>query len=250
MVARDRRRDDAETTERGIRSCPVNHVDLVEDVVLGLVVAWTTVAALYVGWRTGRVMRRRTPGWDPGGAIEASDAGSPDAGAVSVGEWNRRLAAEQARSVRHGTPATIVAIRADSTTGPRAAPESATKEARRRPAEMVGRWLRTSDAVYVTGDGTVRILLVEATEVDARRFVARISSELGAADAGTPGMVAAWAAIAPGRDLRAAERLAVARLRGATSGWLRSLAVHRTTGGPVEPVDLDADASETGPSAG
>ena len=83
-------------------------------------------------------------------------------------------------------------------------------------------------------------MLIELTESGASRFVDRISAELADAP-GVDGkdIVAAWAAMAPGRDLRAADRLAVARLRGATSGWLRSLAVHRT-------ADLTPDGADLG----
>jgi hypothetical protein len=96
-------------------------------------------------------------------------------------------------------------------------------------AEAIAARSRASDIVRVTDDGIIRILLVETPENGAHVFVDRISEALAAEpSADGQDVVAAWASIAPSRDLAAADRLAVARLRGATSGWLRSLAVRRT----------------------
>ena len=93
----------------------MNHFDLLEDVVLGLVVAWTTVAALYVGWRTGRAARRRAAA-----AVRETQRSPMDSNEstmrapvlpVPISDWSRRLAAEEARCTRHGSSAAVVAIR-------------------------------------------------------------------------------------------------------------------------------------------
>jgi len=241
--------------ERGIRSCPVNHVDLLEDVVLGMVVAWTTVAALYVGWRAGRLPIRRLP-FDNGGDTPGRDVVEPDNDAHAVGvvpaaDWSRRLSVEHARSARHGSSATVVAIRTGQPgRRDRQRGESATDVGAVATVALARR-SRASDTVCLTHDGTIRILLIETTEAGARRFVDRITPELAAEPDAGGDIVAAWAAIAPGRDLRAADRLADARLRGATSGWLRSLAVRRTTAVTLEGAGLDGpdlDGGSTDPS--
>ncbi len=230
----------------------MEHKDLLEDLILAVLVASTTVGTLYVGWRAGRAARRRMDPDRPAAERE------PDFEAlVSDGEgrrepfvaWRRRLTAEGARSARHGSPATVVALRVGPSRGPLG---RRLVQNRRRTAgvtEGVARRSRASDVIRVTDDGTVRILLVETTEEAAHVYVDRVSEAIrteGWVERGD--LVAAWAAIAPGRDLAAADRLAVARLRGATNGWLRSLAVHRTEIGSTLPlIELPAEGDEPRP---
>src|SRR6476659_6054370 len=102
-------------TERGIRSEPVNHVDLLEDVILAMAVSLTTVVALYAGWRAGLARR-----WAPGARDDRvepelhTEERGPDAlRPVGFDGWSQRLAVEQARCARHGSSATVVAIRVD-----------------------------------------------------------------------------------------------------------------------------------------
>lgn len=231
----------------------MNNADLLEDVVLALVVAWMTVAALYVGWRTGRAPRRRLPGGarDGRSAVDALEA-RHDAGAglpAGQNDWERRLEAEETRCTRYGSPAAVVAIRLGQrheSRGPRTTPAVPASSG---AAAALARHARASDVVSITEDGTIRTLLVETTDAGARRFVDRISGDLATApDMGGIDIVCAWAATAPDRDLRAADRLAAARLRGATSGWLRSLAVRRTTHVTLDGEDLDQGSRDPRPS--
>ncbi len=228
----------------------MNHLDLLEDVILGMVVALTTVAALYAGWRAGIARRRPPIARDDGIQRDGLRAGREAAAHSPMGsdDWSQRLAAEQARCARHGSTATVVAIRVDEPRGADGRDGGAGVEAATGTVAAMTRRARASDSICVASDGTIRVLLVETSEVDARRFVDRISAELSIEPNARGNIVAAWAAIAPGRNLRAAERLAVARLRGAASGWLRSLAVHRVGEPAPDVADLDggsADARRT-----
>jgi hypothetical protein len=232
----------------------VEHSDLAEDVWLAVLVATTTIATLYVGWyvgwRAGRGPRQRaTDGSgraDPADPDRLQEAGP---GRESIGAWSQRLVAEQARSTRHGGRSTVVALRIGTPSGPlrrRALPD-VTRSV--EMARFVAGQSRASDVVRATSDGLIRILLVETTEDGARAYIDRLSGGLATdRDTDGPEIVAAWASMAPSRDLSAANRLAVARLRGATSGWLRSLAVHRTDPGAEAPPvgELDGRVARPG----
>ncbi len=224
----------------------MEHNDLLEDVILAVLVASTTVGTLYIGWRAGRAALRRV---DP--ARHAGDGDTDADGTVAERDgrrepftaWRRRLVSEQARSVRHGAPATVIALRLGGTRGPLG---RRVQEERRRTANLadgVARRSRASDVIRVTQDGIIRILLVETTEQAAYAYMDRISEALrteGWTERGD--VIAAWASMAPSRDLAAADRLALARLRGATSGWLRSLAVHRTDSGAPSAEGIEQEA--------
>lgn len=221
----------------------MEHNDVLEDALLAVLVATTTVVTLYVGWRAGGAARR--PGGGP--RQRRLDAPAAETAAVAaeddprrrepLGTWTRRLVSEQARSARNGAPATVVALRLGEDRGPLG--RRVESELRRTVgiADSIAARCRASDVVRVTDDGIIRILLVETPEDGAQSFVDRISPGLaGEPGAGGREVVAAWASIAASRHLPAADRLAIARLRGATGGWLRSLAVRRTA-----EVDLATD---------
>jgi hypothetical protein len=226
----------------------VEHKDLFEDVLLAIVVATATVATLFVGWEAGRARRRSRDRDQPAGdpVPEAGGPVGPGFRREPIGSWTRRLAAEQARAARHGGSATVVVMDHGTTHG--ALGRRVTPELSRivGVADVVARQTRASDYVRVTDDGIIRILLVETNEAGAQVFVDRISARL-AADADTSqDLVTAWASVPSGRDLSAADRLAVARLRGATSGWLRSRSVRRPIGAPalaVAAVEIDTDVA-------
>jgi hypothetical protein len=227
----------------------VSHVDLLEDVVLAMVVAWTTIAALYAGWRAGLTRRRSTVAKADGNFFP-TERRVDVLGPVPFDDWTQRLTAEQARCARHGSSATVVALRVDERRGAAGQGHDRSVQDPAATATALTRRTRASDTICVRRDGSIRVLLVETTEIGARRFVDRISAELSTESQVSGNIVAAWAAVAPGRNLRAAERLAVARLRGAASGWLRSLAVHRT--GEVAPdaedLDLEGGSADAGRS--
>ena len=225
----------------------MEHIDLFEDVALAVLVASTTVATLDVRWRSGRGMRRWSKaapvtnrlgnaGPDP---TDATDHAGQDARRESIAAWVRRLVSEQARCIRHNAPATVAALRVGTPLG---------ALRRRSPVEIhrnveiataLAASSRASDVVRVTDDGIIRILLVETSEDGARAYVDRISTTLATnGDVRGQDVVAAWASIRPTRDLQTADRLAVARLRGASGGWLRSLAVRHAPEAESEDVDL------------
>ena len=219
----------------------VEHNDLLEDVILAALVASTTVVTLYVGWRAGRAARKRerVRGADGAPSVEPAPIGDePAFRRESMVAWSRRLAGEQARSARHGSPASVVALRFGHARGPLS--RRSEDELRRATAgaDLLVERTRASDVVHVTGDGVIRVLLVDATDDGAHRFVDRVSDLLRAdPSSGGREVVATWASIAPSRDLFAADRLAAARLRGAAGGWLRSLAVHRAGDDAMVPTE-------------
>ena len=222
----------------------MEHNDLLEDVILTALVASTTVVTLYVGWRAGRAARKR----ERVRRVDAAPGESPSESDASAFRrepmiaWSRRLAGEQARRARHGSPASVVALRFGHARGPLA--RRSEDELRRASAgaDFLIERTRASDVVHLTGDGVIRVLLVDATDEGAQRFVDRVSVLLRAdPSCGGRGVVATWASIAPTRDLFAADRLAVARLRGAAGGWLRSLAVHRAGDDAIVPTGPAGD---------
>jgi hypothetical protein len=94
----------------------------------------------------------------------------------------------------------------------------------------------------------IRILLVETGEEGARAYVDRLSTVLMASpDIGDRNIVTAWASVHATRDLATADRLAVARLRGASGGWLRSLAVRRGRDGAAGRPVLSAERAPSEP---
>jgi hypothetical protein len=217
----------------------VEHIDLLEDVALAVFVASTTVATLDVRWRSGR--GRRSPssesavptGTEAGaGGSDQAEAGRGELTRESTATWLRRLANEQARWIRHGTPASVVVLcasRAPGALGRRSTIEIGRSIA---IANDIADRSRASDTVRVTDDGMIRILLVETGEEGTRSYVDRMSTVFAASPAiGDQNVVSAWASVHATRDLATADRLAVARLRGASGGWLRSLAVRRGSDG-------------------
>jgi hypothetical protein len=235
----------------------VEHIDLFEDVALAVLVASTTVATLDVSWRSGRgarwwakVASARDASSNGRAGSDALDTNGQDARREPVAVWIRRLVSEQARCVRHNAPATVAALRVGTPVG--ALRRRSTEEIRRNleiATDLAAR-SRASDVIRVTDDGIIRILLIETPEDGARSYVDRISSALAAnGDVAGKDVVAAWASIRPTRDLQTADRLAVARLRGASGGWLRSLAVRHGTDGEGEGshlISADRPAESSG----
>jgi hypothetical protein len=144
--------------------------------------------------------------------------------------WFLRVRAEQARHQRYGRTATAVAIHLG---GPKGA--LARRAARRRAQDLllarrIEGALRSTDLVRAGNDGIVRVLLTETDENGGGACIRRLAEHVPAwgAEVGIASrLTAGWATTQTGRDLWAANRLAVARLRGIQAGWLRSGAVHR-----------------------
>ena len=82
---------------------PVNHLDLLEDVVLGMVVALTTVAALYAGWRAGIARRRPPIARDDG--IQRGPL-PEDRGPVPTAQWDSTTGVSASQRSKRGAPAT------------------------------------------------------------------------------------------------------------------------------------------------
>jgi len=151
--------------------------------------------------------------------------------AAAITDWSDRIRTETARCQRYGRPAAIVAMRLDGL-------EAIVSEA----GSAVGAWLcrvsartvqelaRDSDLVQSDGLGSFRALLVETDETGARTYVER-SSRLLVPWPDDPRaavrLIAGWAGTCGQPDLGAADRLAQARLEGASGGWIQSVAVWR-----------------------
>ena len=198
-----------------------------------VLVALTGLAAhAVVRWRGGMAVGRQglmsawnqTAGRGGGNSVTSTEAA-----------WFIRLGVEQRRHQRYGRTATIVAMHLGGATG------ALGRRAARRRAQDVWRAgrieaaLRSTDIVRAGSDGIVRILLTETDEDGGDACVRRLADrlpgwgeEVGAASQ----LAAAWAATRTGRDLWAANRLAIARLRGVQAGWLRSGSVHVDGDGP------------------
>jgi hypothetical protein len=234
----------------------VESIDLLEDVAIAVLVASTAVATLDFRWRS----RRRNDGGLRQGSIAKGGFethSGPDHGLESIraeavresmATWVRRLATEQARWVRHKTPASVVVVRVGDPQG--ALGRRASTEMSRNieiARHLAGR-SRASDTVRVTDDGMIRVLLTATTEDGAHSYADRISKALPSGHPiGEGSVVAAWASVRPTRDLPTADRLAVARLRGASGGWLRSLAVRRGNDTATARPPSPASAGSGGP---
>ena len=199
------------------------------------------------------VLRRTTPSPVQGLLIGRSQPGGRAGGDTitsTEAAWFVRLRVEQRRHQRHGRTATIVAMHLGGPTG-----ALARRAARRRSqdvwrARRIEGALRSTDIVRAGSDGIVRILLTETDESGGDACVHRLAKHLpswGAEVGATTSITAAWAATRTGRDLCAANRLAIARLRGAQAGWLRSGAVHLDGDGPFSRLTAAAHIREPGP---
>ena len=200
--------------------------------ILVLVALAGLAAHATVRWRSGMAGGRQglLGAWNqPSGRIGGDNVTSTEAA------WFLRLRVEQRRHQRYGRTATIVAMHLGGPTGAlgrRAARRRAQDIWRARRIEAA---LRSTDIVRAGSDGIVRILLTETDEEGGDACVRRLADRLPgwAAEVGAAAhLSAAWAATRTGRDLWAANRLAIARLRGVQAGWLRSGSVHLDGDGP------------------
>jgi hypothetical protein len=204
---------------------------------LGLIQILALVALAGLGAHAAVLRRTGSP---PGQGLLVS-RGQPGAraGADTItsteAAWFLRLRVEQRRHQRYGRTATIVAMHLGGPTGAlgrRAARRRTQDVWRARRIEGV---LRSTDVVRAGSDGIIRVLLTETDEAGGDACVHRLAERLpgwGAEVGATSHLTAAWAATRTGRDLWAANRLAIARLRGVQAGWLRSGAVHLDGDGP------------------
>jgi hypothetical protein len=199
------------------------------------------------------VLRRTGSSPRPGLLVIGNQHGgraSGDTVTSTEAAWFVRLRIEQRRHQRYGRTATIVAMHLGGPTGAlgRRAARRRTQDVWR--ARRIESALRSTDIVRAGSDGIVRILLAETDEAGGDACVHRLAERLpgwGAEVGATTGLTAAWAATRIGRDLCAANRLAIARLRGAQAGWLRSGAVHLGVG-EISRVAAAAHAPEIAPT--
>jgi hypothetical protein len=142
--------------------------------------------------------------------------------------WAHRIRAESARRQEDGWTAAVVAIRIDGLDG--VAPDVRNRIDRAAAASV--RAVAPNPVLVHDDDrGTFRVLLLETDERGARAYVDEVTRPLGRwlDDPGRPvRLTAAWAATSAERDLLATERLAEARLVGASAGWIRSAATWRS----------------------
>jgi hypothetical protein len=219
---------------------------LVQIEVLGIVAFLALTAHLTLGPRRGspsglgrlgpargvwsRLARSRPA--DVPGAVRQDRTASSDA------VWLRRLAAEQARCERHGRMATVVAMHLGGPTGALGRRSAWRVRQHARLAERLVGASRATDVVRAGSDGIIQVLLAETDEDGARAFARRVADLLptwGAELQAETSLTAAWADARVGRDLRSAHRLALARLRGASAGWLRSSAARTAPDRPATP---------------
>lgn len=148
--------------------------------------------------------------------------------ATATTEWASRIRAETIRCHRSGRRASIVYLRLE---GLGALTGTAGAVAGSWLCRIVGAYLRASghekDLVQDDHGGTFRVLLVDTNEEGARAYVESVSKLL------TPRLddpraeirlIAGWAGSGAEADLEATQRLAQARLSGASEGWIRSTA--------------------------
>jgi hypothetical protein len=101
----------------------------------------------------------------------------------------------------------------------------------RAVARNVRACARDSDLVQDDDHGSYRVLLVETDEDRARWYVDRVSRPLLPSLADPHAEVrltVGWAGTSSEPDLQATDRLAQARLDGASAGWIRSSAAWRS----------------------
>jgi hypothetical protein len=206
----------------------VDHHPLIQILAL---VALAGIAAHVAVWRrTGSspgqafLVSRSQPGRAGGDNVTATEAA-----------WFFRLRVEQRRHQRYGRTATVVAMHLGGPTGAlgRRAARRRTQDVWR--ARRIESAVRSTDIVRAGSDGIIRVMLAETDEAGGVACVHRLAERLpgwGAEVGAASHLTAAWAATRTGRDLWAANRLAIARLRGVQAGWLRSGAVHLDGDGP------------------
>ena len=196
-----------------------------DHVVLGewLALAFLVSTVAFLRPRRGRSWRLRKEAGDHGPEVEQ---GSP-------ADWSGRIEAEADRALRYGRPASVIAMRIDAQAplAPDDRPDTdehlRDEYLRRVATHTIRESVRLSDLVQ-DDDDAIRALLVETDAAGASRFVERVSQllvpELDRPQTGIR-LVAGWASTTGQTDLLAADRLAQARLEGASAGWIRSAAV-------------------------
>jgi hypothetical protein len=188
----------------------------------------------------GLLVSRSQPGRAGGDNVTATEAA-----------WFFRLRVEQRRHQRYGRTATVVAMHLGGPTGAlgRRAARRRTQDVWR--ARRIEGAVRSTDIVRAGSDGIIRVLLTETDEAGGDACVQRLAQRLpgwGAEVGATSCLTAAWAATRTGRDLWAANRLAIARLRGVQAGWLRSGAVHLDGDGPFSRLAAADHSPEMAPA--
>ena len=217
---------------------------LVQIEVLGVVAFLALIAHLTLGPSRGLSsglgrLRPFGPAWSRSAGSRPADPlhpAGPNPAALSEAAWLRRLAAEQARCERHGRAATVVAMHLGGPSGALARRSAPRVRQHLRLAERLASESRATDVVRAGSDGIIQVLLAETDEDGARAFARRVADHLpiwGAELGAETSLTAAWADTRVGRDLRSAHRLALARLRGASAGWLRSSAARTTPDRPT-----------------
>jgi hypothetical protein len=211
----------------------VEHSGLI--LTLGVVALIGMTGNLAIGLRGGLYATGGRPGL-VGGAPRQPDGAAHDPQAApptSEESWRRRLTAEQVRFERDGRPATVLVLDLGGSPGPIA---RRTSLRRLGPAGLPGHvagLVRAADVVRSGMDGSAWVLLTETDEAGAEAFARWVAETLrhpGVDSGFGSALTAGWAAMAEHRDVRSAERLAEARLRGARDGWIRSAAARTAPG--------------------
>lgn len=193
--------------------------------------AWSGVfrrpATLATGARSGAVTAP-TPPVAPTTDAPALPARDETWSASATTDWAARLRTETIRCHRSGRRASVVYLRLE---GLDVLSGTAGAVAGAWLCRIVGAYLRASghekDLIQDDHEGSFRVLLVDTNEEGARAYVESVSRLL------TPRLedpraeirlIAGWAGSGAEADLEATQRLAQARLAGASEGWIRSAA--------------------------
>ena len=147
---------------------------------------------------------------------------------ASIDGWPAQVRTKAARRELDDRTAVVVALRID---GLDDKPPEVGGRIRRAAAASIGGVSPGAILVDENDSGMFRVLLADADENSARTYITLVTRPLARwlEDPGSPiRLTAGWAATSPHRDLGATDRLAEARLAGASAGWIRSASTWRS----------------------
>lgn len=153
-------------------------------------------------------------------------------GRKDTDEWSDRIRTETTRSRRSGRPAAVVVLRLDGMGALAAgAGPAAADWLRRLLTASVRSCAHVSDLVQDDDRGSYRVLLVDTDDDRAGSYVELVARPLAPwldDPQAAVRLTAGWAGTCSEPDLETSDRLAHARLAGASAGWIRSAATWRS----------------------
>ena len=196
---------------------------------LGAIALLLTIRGRWRPWTEGRaIIRGPVASLWPVGFGEQSAGPWSRRHNASVEGWPQKMRAEAARRQLDERTVAVVALDIDGL-------DDQSDDMRGRIRRAAAASIRgvASDAVLVHDDdrGRFRVLLADADEDSARAYVDLVSRPLARwleDPRSSVRLTAGWAATSGHRDLEATDRLAEARLVGASAGWIRSASTWRS----------------------